>query len=80
MVKEVFEKKECNKEKRLKKKGGLSIEEKMAQCQEGQALKYAIFGDSGYMDYNLLLMPGEASLYNLLLMPFHVNMIVYAKK
>ena len=62
MVKEEFEKKECNKEKRLKKKGGLSIEEKLAQCQEGQALKYAIFGDSGYMGYNLLLMPGETSL------------------
>ena len=37
-------KKECNKEKRLKKKGALSIKEKMAQCQEGQAMKYAIVG------------------------------------
>ena len=58
-MKEVFEKKECSKEKRLKKKGALSIEDKMAQCQEGQALKYAIVGTC----YNLLLMPGETSLF-----------------
>ena len=58
MVKEVFEKKECNKENRLKKKGALSIEEKMAQCQD---TSFEVC-DSGYMDYNLLLMPGETSL------------------